>query len=208
MKVVDIVAYKRDNLHKSHTRHLRKSGQVPAVVYGGTKPLHVAVPAILFRKILRSKYAQFVRLNLEGEHIDCLLQEVQYHPVADHILHVDFLVLSKQQIKMYVPLQIVGQAPGLLQGGNLQSTLRKVQLRALPENMPASIEVDVSTLEIGQSIKVDDLPKGKYKILEQARLPVIGVQVPKALRSATTTEQEADTKETTEETATEEPKQA
>ena len=192
MKVIDIIAYKRENLCKAYTRSLRKDGQVPVVVYGAKKVQHVAVPAILFRKILESDQAHFVCLNVEGEKIDCLLQDVQYHPVAEHILHADFLVLSKKQIKMYVPLHIVGQAPGLLQGGKLQLKIRKVQLRALPENIPSSIDIDVSTLEINQSIKVSNLPKGKYKILEHPRLPVVSMQVPKALRSTTSTETESE----------------
>ena len=203
MKVIDIIAYKRENLRKVHTQSLRKDGQVPAVVYGDKKVQHVAVPAILFRKILESDQAHFVCLNVEGEKIDCLLQDVQYHPVAEHILHADFLVLSKKQIKMYVPLHIVGQSPGLLQGGKLQLKIRKVQLRALPEDIPSSIEIDVSTLEIGQSVKVSELPKGKYKVLEHPRLPVVSMQVPKALRSTTSTEEVAEGTEEASTTSTE-----
>ena len=204
MKVVDMIAYKREDLRKVYTQHLRKDGQVPSVVYGDKQVEHVSVPAILFRKILESDQAQFVRLNLEGKHIDCLLQDVQYHPISEHILHADFLVLKKKQIKMYVPIHIGGQAHGLLQGGKLQTKIRKVQLRAFPEDMPTSIKIDVSPLEVGQSIKVGELPRGKYKILEQPNLAVVSVQVPKALRSASSVEEESkeESKEETEEAAT------
>ena len=205
MKVFDMIAYSRKNLRKSQTEQLRREGQVPSVVYGGGEVLHTAVPAILFRKLLSSDQAHFVRLNLEGRKIDCILQDVQYHPVAGHILHADFLVLSKKQIKMYVPLHVVGQAPGLLQGGKLQLKMRKVQLRALPEHIPSQIDVDVSELDLGQSFKVGELPKGKYEILDNVALPVVSMAVPKALRSADAVSEaaEAEVTETEEETTEE-----
>lgn len=198
MQTLDIIAYHRTSFRKSYVRHLRQEGQIPCVIYGGAETLHAAVPAIFFRKLLRSEEAHFVRLNLEGRHIDCVLQDVQYHPVAGHVLHADFWILGKKAIKTNIPLHMKGQPAGLLQGGKLQTKMRKVQVKALAQDMPAKIEVDTSKLELGQFIRVKDLPKGNYKILDNPVLPVVSVQIPKVLRGPTTEEAPVQEEEATE----------
>jgi large subunit ribosomal protein L25 len=111
------------------------------------------------------------------------------------ILHVDFLLLQKgKQVKMNIPVRLVGSAPGVQKGGKLTAKLRKITIKSLPENLPDFIDVDVSKLELGKSIKVGDLKQDKYTILNNASIPVASVQIPRVVKEETPT---ADTTATT-----------
>lgn len=191
MRTIDIIAYLRPNLSKSETHNIRRESQVPCVIYGKEKTRHASVPLILFRPLLQSKEAHFVNINLEGEHIPCILQEVQHHPVSGHLLHADFLILPKNPITMNIPLEPIGRAPGLLQGGKVQMKMRTLRVKALPKEIPSKIEVDVSALSIGGIIKIKDLPQASYQIVDNPVLPIISMQTPRALRSEAQKEEEA-----------------
>ena len=201
MRTIDIIAYLRPKRSKAETHKIRRESQVPCVIYGKGKTLHASVPLILFRPLLQSKEAHFVNINLEGEHVPCILQEVQHHPVSEHILHADFLILTEKPITMRIPLELVGRAPGLLEGGNLQMKMRSLRVKALPQEIPSKIEVDVSALSIGGIIKIKDLPQASYHIEDNPVLPIISMQTPRALRSEAAKEETTTTITTEDNTA-------
>ena len=196
MDKIQFIAYHRSPGQKSSLRQARHEGNVPSVIYGTKQEaIHVFIPAILFRDLVESHKAHFVCIHLEGQKIDCILQEVQYHPVAGNIIHADFLVLGGREIKMKVPLHTEGQAPGTLQGGKIERKVRAVWLKARPKDMPNQLSIDISGMHLGSLIKVEDLPKGPYRVLENPLTPLLGIQVPKALRGGgqeTPAEGEAD----------------
>ncbi|MFT5641778.1 MAG: large subunit ribosomal protein L25 [Cyclobacteriaceae bacterium] len=193
MKTVEIIGYKRANLGKSEAKRLRAEGYVPAVLYGGKEQVHFYSPMILFRDIVYTDQAHFAELNIEGEIHRAILQDIQFHPVSEVILHTDFLELfTGVKIKMDIPIEIVGIAPGIETGGKLVKKLRYVSIKALPKNMPSTVEVDVSKLALGKSYKVGELVAGDYEILNSPLVTIVGIEIPRALRGKSAAELEAE----------------
>ena len=185
MKTVEIIGYKRANLGKTEAKRLREEGMVPCVVYGGEKQIHFYAPMILFRDLVYTDEAHFALLTIEGEPepFEAILQDIQFHPVSEIIMHVDFLQLFRgTPIKMDIPVHPVGNAPGISQGGKLIRKIKYLQVRALPKNMPEYIEVDVSELKLGKSIKVGELTTGEYDIINSPLVTLVGIEVPRALK--------------------------
>jgi len=187
MKSVEIIGYKRANLGKKESQDLRNDGNVPCVLYGGEEQVHFYSPMILFRDLVYTPEVHTVLLNIEGDEYDCILQDIQFHPVSETILHADFLKLKDDRpVKMDVPVKFVGNSPGIQQGGKLVVKLKKIKVKALPKNLPDYIEVDISKLELGKSIKVKDIVSQNYEILNAVTNPVASVEVPRAMRGKMT----------------------
>ncbi|WP_425391215.1 50S ribosomal protein L25/general stress protein Ctc [Ekhidna sp.] len=185
MKTVEIIGYKRANLGKTEAKRLREEGMVPCVVYGGDHQIHFYAPMILFRDLVYTDEAHFALLTIEGEPepFEAIIQDVQFHPVSEIIMHADFLQLFRgTPIKMNIPVHPVGTAPGIQQGGKLIRKVKYLQIKALPKNMPEYIEVDVSKLGLGKSIKVGELEVGDYEILNSPLVTLAGIEVPRALK--------------------------
>ena len=185
MKTVEIIGYKRANLGKTEAKRLREEGMVPCVVYGGDHQIHFYAPMILFRDLIYTDEAHFALLTIEEEPepFEAIIQDVQFHPVSEVIMHADFLQLFRgTPIKMNIPIHPAGIAPGIQQGGKLIKKVKYLQIKALPKNMPEYIEIDVSSLGLGKSIKVGELPPGEYEILNSPLVTLAGIEVPRVLR--------------------------
>lgn len=195
MKTVEIIGYKRANLGKTEAKRLREEGMVPCVVYGGEKQIHFYSPMILFRDLVYTDEAHFASLIIEGESepFEAIIQDVQFHPVSETIIHADFLQLFRGTlIKMNIPVHPIGNAPGIDSGGKLIRKIKYLQVKALPKNMPEHINVDVSSLGLGKSIKVGELPKGDYEILNSPLVTLAGIEVPRALKGKEGDEEEGE----------------
>lgn len=193
MKTVEIIGYKRANLGKTEAKRLREEGMVPCVVYGGEHQIHFYAPAILFRDLVYTDEAHFAMLTIEGEPepFEAIMQDIQFHPVSEAILHIDFLQLFRgTPIKMSIPTRPVGTAPGTMSGGKLIKKLKFLAVKSLPKNMPEYIEIDVSNLELGKSIKVGELEPGDYEILNNPLVTIAGIEVPRALKGKEDGEEE------------------
>ena len=183
MKSLEIVGFKRANLGKTDSKALRLDAQVPCVLYGGKDIVHFSVPAILFRELLYTPEAHIVDLNVEGSHYRAIVQEAQFHPVNEMLLHVDFLELQDgKEVKMDIPVKFIGVSPGVLAGGKLVSKLRKLKVRASSENLPDYVEVNISDLELGKSVKVGAVEAKNYTILTSEAAPIATVTIPRALK--------------------------
>lgn len=191
METLEIIGFKRANLGKAEAGKLRVQGNVPCVLYGGDEQIHFYSPMILFKELVYTPEVHFVNLDIEGTEYRCILQDIQFHPVSDVILHADFLILDdKKPIKMEVPVHFVGKAPGLLEGGKLIRKNRKLLVRAFPPNMPPHIDVPIDTLELGKSVKVGDLITGDYEFLNKEGVTIASVQIPRVLVVAVEEEEE------------------
>ena len=180
METIEIIGYKRANLGKKDSKKLREDGNVPCVLYGGDEQIHFHAPMILFRDLVYTPGANFIKLNIEGLEIDAILQDIQFHPVSEIILHADFLQLKdEKKIKMEIPVKIIGDSPGVQQGGKILMRIRKLSLMAYPKNMPQFVEVDISNLELGKSIKVEELLTEEYDILNSPVVSVVSVNIPR-----------------------------
>lgn len=183
MKKLEIVGYRRANLGRKHSQDLRADGYVPGVLYGGETQHHFYSPNMLFRELLTSGDVFEVTLNIEGDEYQAVLQETQFHPVNDSLLHVDFLeIIPGKEVKVDVPIKLTGVAKGVTGGGKLNQKLRKLRVSGLAGDIPDYIELNVSTLELGKSMKVSAIAEDGFTILSQKAVPVVSVDIPRALR--------------------------
>jgi large subunit ribosomal protein L25 len=183
MKNTEIVGYKRANLGKKESAALREAAMVPCVMYGAGKQIHFAAPMYLFRDVIYTPNVYKVELNIEGDIHFAILQDVQFHPVSDIILHADFLELvDGKEIKVEVPVRFIGTALGVTKGGKLVQKINKIKVQGLAENIPDFVDVSITDLDLGKSVKVGQLQVEGFKVLNNASLPIAGVEIPRALR--------------------------
>ncbi len=185
MKTVEIIGYRRANLGKNDAQKVREEGHVPCVLYGGDTQVHFYAPVILFRDLVYTNEAHFVHLNIEGEECQAIMQEIQFHPVSEIILHVDFLRISEdRKIKMQIPTRLVGQAPGVAKGGLLVRKRAALKIYALPKDMPDHIDVDCSSLDFHHAIKVGDMKIANLEFLDPKAAAIASVEVSRAAKLA------------------------
>ena len=186
MKSITIKGSKRESVGKVATKALRNADKVPCVLYGGDNPLHFSVNELDFSKLVYTPNAHTVVLDINGDQkINAILQDIQFHPVSDKILHVDFYQLSEdKEVNMEIPVVIEGSAPGvLLEGGTLEISKRKLKVRALPKNLPDFINVDISSLKLGNKILTADLESEDFSILHSENTVVCKVRTSRASMS-------------------------
>lgn len=185
MKTVEIIGYRRASLGKNDAQKVREDGSVPCVLYGGDEQVHFIAPAILFRDLVYTNEAHFVHVNIEGDECQAILQEVQFHPVSEIILHADFLRISgDRKIKMQIPVRLVGQAPGVAKGGALVRKRAALKVFAFPKDMPDHIDVNVSDLDFHHAIKVGDMKIDKLEFLDPKAAAIAAVEVPRSAKLA------------------------
>jgi large subunit ribosomal protein L25 len=183
MKSITIKGSKRESVGKVATKALRNADKVPCVLYGSENPLHFSANELDFSKLVYTPNAHTVVLDIEGgQKINAILQDIQFHPVNDKILHVDFYQLSDdKEVNMEIPVIIEGAAPGvMLEGGTLMVNKRKLKVRALPNNLPDSIAVDISELKLGNKISTADLVTGDFTMLHPDNTVVCKVRTSRA----------------------------
>jgi large subunit ribosomal protein L25 len=147
--------------------------------------VHFYAPVILFRDLIYTNEAHFVHLNIEGEECQAIMQEVQFHPVSEIILHVDFLRISEdRKVKMDIPTRLVGQAPGVSKGGALVRKRASLKVYAFPKDMPDHVDVDCSELDFHHSVKVGDVKIANLEFLDPKQASIAVVEVPRAAKLA------------------------
>ena len=160
MKSLTIKASQRESVGKKATKALRNAGQVPCVVYGGDTVTHFTAPENSFSKLVYTPDVHTVVVELDnGTKVNAILQDIQFHPVTDKILHIDFVeIFDNKAITMEIPVRTVGKAPGVALGGNLKFNTRRLKLKGLASLLPDVIEADISELNIGNKLYVTSLP--------------------------------------------------
>jgi len=193
MKSITINGSQRESVGKSSTKALRNAGKVPCVVYGGEKPVHFSADEISFSKLVYTPNAHTVIISLDGkEEINAVIQDIQFHPVSEKILHIDFFQLfENKEINMTIPVKFSGNAPGVrLEGGLLFKNKRKLYVKALPKNLPDFISVDISNLHLNDKVTIQDLLNENYVFVHPENMVVCQVKMSRASLSLTTTEEE------------------
>ncbi|MBQ9254649.1 MAG: 50S ribosomal protein L25/general stress protein Ctc [Bacteroidales bacterium] len=194
MKTVSMSGSVRQNVGKKDTKALRREGNVPCVLYGGSEEqIKFSCPEKDFTALLFTPDTHYVKINIEGKEHNAILQDIQYHPVSDRVLHADFLrIFDDKPITVSIPVKTTGTAPGVLQGGKLHLKMRKVRINGLPNDIPQVVELDISKLGINQGIKVSDIQLPKVQLMEVANSVVVTVKSTRNVVAAdTTTEGEA-----------------
>lgn len=165
MKSILIKGSKRESVGKKDSKALRNAEKIPCVLYGGKEPVHFSADEMLFKPLVYTPDVHTVSIDLgkDGK-FDAIMQDVQYHPVSDKILHIDFYQLHDDKtITLSIPVKLEGNAIGVRNGGTLKITNRKLSVTALPANLPDFITVNIEKLRIGQKISVGDLATESYK---------------------------------------------
>jgi len=167
----------RESVGKKDAKLQRSEGRIPCVLYGGKEQYKFTADEKSFAQIVFTPDSFFIKLTIDGKTHDCILKDIQYHPVSDTILHADFIEFEKDKpLTMSVPVDCTGKAPGLIKGGQLIKKFRKLNVRALPADMPESVVIDISTLDIDQKITIGELVQKKYQILEKPERYVIAIR--------------------------------
>ena len=209
MKTLAISAKSREKVGKSNTRQLRNQGNVPCVLYGGEKQVCFYAHENEFRKLVYTPDVFIVELDIDGEVKRCIMQDIQFHPVSDKILHIDFLeVFDDKPITVSIPVILKGLAIGVRNGGNLMFRRRKIITRGLAANLPDAIEIDIENVKIGEFIYIKDISLDGCQFLAPDSSVVVGV---KTARGAVEEEsEEEDAEESSDEKAdeSEAPKEA
>lgn len=186
MKTVSMSGSPRESVGKKDAKLQRSEGKIPCVLYGGKEQIKFTADEKSFHQIIFTPDSHFIKLSISGKEHDCILKDIQYHPVSDTILHADFIEFEMDKpLTMSVPVKFTGNAPGLIKGGQLVKKFRKLNVRALPKDMPESVVIDISELDIDQKITIGELVQENFKILEKPERYVIAIR---ATRVSATTE--------------------
>ena len=181
MKSLAISVIEREKVGKSNTRSLRNQGNVPCVLYGGEKQVCFYAHENDFRNLVNTPDVYLVGLDISGKKTRAIMKDIQFHPVTDRILHIDFLeVFDDKEITISIPVILNGLAIGVRNGGNLMFRRRKIITRALIENMPDAIELDIENLKIGQFIYIKDVAQEGCEFLAPDNSVVVGVKTARA----------------------------
>ena len=206
MKSITIKGSKRESVGKVSTKALRNAGMVPCVIYGGDKPVHFSAEEKAFKKLVYTPDVFTASLDVDGQKIGAILQDIQFHPVSDKILHVDFYQLfDDKEVTMNIPVKLTGTSPGVLNGGSLRFTNRKLKIKALPANLPDYVTADISKLRIGNKLLITSLFNDDYTFMHPDNTVVVQVRTSRNATAEVLDEEEEEATdvaaETTEATA-------
>jgi len=189
MKSIAISGSVRQSVGKRGSKETRYAGNIPAVLYGGKEQTHLSVSAADLKPILYTPEVIFVELDINGKKTRAIVQEAQFHPLTDLVTHIDFLELfDDKEVSVNIPIKLTGTSPGVKMGGKLVQKLRSLRVKALPNNLPQEIEVPMDGLDVGKSVRVDQIKLENAKVLNNGDDTIVSVIMSRALRQA---EQEA-----------------
>jgi large subunit ribosomal protein L25 len=180
MKTIDIEGSIREEVGKKSTANLRKKGHVPCILYRDGNVTHFEAPEKNFFKLVYSPDVYLVNLKLDGTTYQGVMQDIQFHPVKDNIMHIDFYeVIEKHPFWMRIPVRYEGVPAGVTEGGKEIVKMRKLVIKALPKDMPDEIKLDVTGLNIGDSIRVADLAYDKLEIIDDPNSVMVLIKSPR-----------------------------
>lgn len=185
MQVFNLSGEARQGVGKKSTKALRVEEKVPCVLYGGEQNVHFSAADRDLRKLLYTPHVYLVKLNIDGKEYDAVMRDIQFHPVTDKALHIDFYQIdSDKQVVMEVPVRTEGFAIGVQAGGKLNLTTRKLKVKAFPKDMPDELTVNVEHLGLGKAVKVQDLTFENIEIVNAKSVVVAQVKLTRAARAA------------------------
>jgi len=167
MESISIKATTRDVLGRKTALNLRREDQVPSVMYGGKDILHFYAHEFEFKKIVFTPNVYIINLELDGKTHKCILQDAQYHPLSDKMVHADFLEVNETKpVSIKIPVKLIGVSEGVKQGGKLAVKMRTLKVKGLLKNLPDVLEIDITKLGLGQAIKIEKLAFPNLEIIE------------------------------------------
>lgn len=187
MKAITIEGQLRSELGKKATGRVRSEGKVPGVIYGGPTNIHFTATPKALKPIIYTPEFNQAEILIDGKKYICILKDLQYDKITDQVTHVDFLELvAGKSVNANVPLRFVGQSVGVKAGGRFEVKMSTVKVRTKPENLRSSVDVDITNLEIGKNLRIEDITYEGADILHNKRIPVAAVVTTRALKQEAT----------------------
>ena len=184
MQVFELKGELRTDLGKKATKVLREEKKVPCVLYGGKENIHFSVVEKDLSKLVYTPFVYIVKIMIDGNAYEAVMREIQFHPVTDRILHIDFYhIFAEKPVIIEVPVKLKGFAEGVQAGGKLVQVIRKLKVKALPSNLPGEVELDVTSLGLGKSIKVKELSFDNFEVVNAKEVVIAQVKVTRASKS-------------------------
>jgi len=195
MRSITINGLERESVGKVSTKALRNAGKVPCVVYGGDAPIHFSADDLAFKDLVYTPEVHTVVIALEnGTKVECILQDIQFHPVTDRIMHIDFYqIFDDKEVTMEIPVRLTGNSRGVRNGGTLRIVNRKLRVKALPANLPDFIEADITEMRIGHKMYIGAIAQENFKIMHPDNTVICQVRTSRtAVDDSDDEEEEAD----------------
>ncbi|MBL7775698.1 MAG: 50S ribosomal protein L25 [Saprospiraceae bacterium] len=187
MEIIALKAHKKESSGKQAAKKVRHSGMVPAIMYksGGGEAVQFSLNPADFRHLVYSSKFKLAEIELDGAKHKCILKDVQFHPVTDQVVHLDFLSLTPGvKFKASVPLRFAGQAPGVKAGGKFITTLRKINILTTPEKVVDEVVADITSMNLGDTIRVRDIaPEDGVEVTNNGAIPIALIEIPRALKT-------------------------
>ncbi len=176
MKTLEIAARQRTQTGKKESKKIRNEGSVPCVMYGGKEIKHFYSHENNFKDLVFSPDVYAVALNIDGTKHKAVIKDIQFHPVSDKIIHIDFIeIFDDKPVTVAIPVNLVGESAGLKAGGKLRLKRRRLTARGLINDLPDHLNIDITNLDVGQTIKVNELNYENIEILDPGRAMVVAV---------------------------------
>src|SRR5580693_1917013 len=183
MKTITIEGQLRTEIGKQATRQLRSEEKVPGVIYGGAKEVNFSAPATAFKALVYTPDFQFAEVKVGGKAYRCILKDLQFDKVTDHLIHADFLELVEdKKVIATIPIKFTGAAKGVKDGGKLITKMKVLKVKTYPKFLKENIEVDLTDLELNGNVRVEDVKAENYEILNSPRIPIASVVLTRQLK--------------------------
>jgi large subunit ribosomal protein L25 len=186
MTTIEVQGTTRSEFGKKGAKQDRNNGNVPAVMYGGDEVIHFTVTPASVKHLIYTPDFKIANLDIDGKQYKAIIKSIQFHPVTEQLLHMDFLrLIANTPVKVEVPLRFKGVSPGVKVGGKLIQQVRKIKIKTTPEFLVDELKADISKLDLGQSLRVKEVivPNG-IEILNSPAIPVALIEIPRALKAA------------------------
>ncbi|MDA0940192.1 MAG: 50S ribosomal protein L25 [Bacteroidetes bacterium] len=185
MKTASLSGSSRESVGKKDADALRVANRVPGVLYGGAEQIHFSVEEVQLNKLVFNPDVFKIELDIDGKKVDCIIQDIQFHPVTDRVTHIDCLeILPGKPVKVDLPLRTTGQSLGVMNGGRLELNYRRLPVRGIADQLPDCITVDITPLKIGDNARVRDLKVDGLDILLSESALLVAVKRTRAAMSA------------------------
>ena len=178
MKSVSLNGIARVHLGKKFSKDLRKNGDIPCVIYSkGKDPIHICVKNKELRKVIYNPGVFIIDIKVDNQNYNTIIRDAQFHPLNEEILHIDFLELSENElVSLEIPVSLTGNSIGVRNGGQLNLVMRKLLVQSFPKNLPDTIEIDITDLRIGNSVRILDLENDNFKFIQPESAVVVSVK--------------------------------
>lgn len=202
MRSISIEGKSREELGTKSAKLLRREGMVPCVIYGAGENIHFYTDSRNFKELLYTAEALMVVITIDGKEYRCVVRDSQFHPVSSEIEHVDFYqITAGKPFQATVPVNLVGNSRGVRNGGKLKFILRRLTVLGTEENMPSMIDLDITNLRIGQSLRVSDVASEGFDILGDAARTIVAIRTSRNAVAEVEDEDEEGAEAAAEETA-------